>query len=58
MVKLKDVVWGEVDLIDESLLSDDEADTEGKGEVVLMCCGYRHPEPDCGGYPPPGFGKP
>ena len=48
MVKLKDVVWGEVDLVDESLLSDDEADIEGKGEVILMCCGTRHPKPIVG----------
>ena len=40
MIKLKDVVWGEVDLVDENLLVDDsDADTDGQGRTVVMCCG-------------------
>ncbi|MCR4679388.1 MAG: hypothetical protein K5679_11680 [Lachnospiraceae bacterium] len=40
MVKLKDIVWGDVDLGEESLLpNDNSSDTEGKGEVIVMCCG-------------------
>lgn len=40
MIKLKDLVWSDVDLGDESLLSaDNNFDTEGHGEVVIMCCG-------------------
>lgn len=40
MVKLKDVIWGEVNLVDESLLVyDSNADTSGKGETIVMCCG-------------------
>lgn len=46
MIKLKDVVWGEVDLIDEFTLSEDsnsagsDAETnDGYGDTVLMCCG-------------------
>lgn len=46
MIKLKDVIWGEVDLIDEFTLSEDADDTGldaeingGYGNSVTMCCG-------------------
>lgn len=40
MIKLKDVVWGEVDLVDENLFVDDSnSDTNGRDQTVLMCCG-------------------
>lgn len=40
MIKLKDLVWGEVDLVDENLFVDDSsADTNGQGQTVVMCCG-------------------
>ena len=46
MIKLKDVIWGEVDLIDEFTLSEAADDTGfdaeingGYGNSVTMCCG-------------------
>ncbi|MBO4617328.1 MAG: hypothetical protein J5717_08235 [Lachnospiraceae bacterium] len=58
MIKLKDVIWGEVDLIDEFTLSEDADDTGldaeingGYGNSVTMCCGGIGPgvfRPMCG----------
>ena len=50
MIKLKDVIWGEVDLIDEFSLSKDSTGTgsdaetnDGYGDTVMMCCGLLNP---------------
>ena len=46
MIKLKDVIWGEVDLIDEFTLSEnadstgsDDETNGGYGNTIMMCCG-------------------
>lgn len=37
MIKLKDVVWGEIDFVDE--FSNSEYDEQINNRVVMMCCG-------------------
>ena len=49
MIKLKDVVWGEVELVEE-----DDTNAGGGSVSVMTCCGYPPPYEGlrCGVYPP------
>lgn len=41
MIKLKDVVWGEIDYVDEETYDSSVDEIQITGDVVLMCCGNR-----------------
>lgn len=39
MIKLKDLVWGEIDYVDEETYNSSADEIQITRQVILMCCG-------------------